>query len=78
MTNPSHLVTQGLRRAFRGLRTGDQATLLLGAALAAFGLLRRSREPRRELLRRETLKSGESLVIREHGGDDEPLHISPG
>lgn len=68
--SPASLVSLGLARLFRGLRTGDQLTLLAGAALAALGYLRRSADKERVLVRREVLKPGQSLVIRAHDADD--------
>ena len=61
---PSSLVTSGVSKLFRGLRTGDQRALLAGAAMAALGLWRRSSAPKRTLIHREVVKEGSSLVIR--------------
>ncbi|MGH8874702.1 MAG: hypothetical protein ACRDVM_05550 [Acidimicrobiia bacterium] len=55
--------TMGMARALRGLRTGDQRALMMGAALVAFDWLRRNRQPR-ALVKRIELRSGQSVVIR--------------
>lgn len=73
--DPATLVSRGAARLFRGLRTGEQTTVLTGAVIAAFGLWRKTLEPRRTLIRRETLKPGQSVVIRSHEGDTPPLRI---
>lgn len=48
----------------RGLRTGDQRTLYLGAALVLVGWWRRPSARGRTLVYREELKPGRSLVVR--------------
>ncbi len=68
--NPGGLVTGGISRAFRGARTGDQQLLLTGAALAAFGLWRRSSAKKKELVYRKTVPLGSSLVVRYGEGDE--------
>jgi len=68
--NVGGMVTGGVARAFRGARTGDQQALLTGAALAAFGLWRRSSSKKKELLYRKTVPMGSSLVVRYGDGDE--------
>lgn len=58
-------VSAGATRVLRGLREGDQRTLLTGAALAAYGLLKKS-GPQRELIARREVPRGSTVVIR-HG-----------
>ncbi|HVR33747.1 MAG TPA: hypothetical protein VMS74_13695 [Acidimicrobiia bacterium] len=62
--DPGSLVSMGAARLFQGLRTGDQRALLTGAAIAAFGLWRRSARPKRVLVHRSVVREGSSLVIR--------------
>lgn len=62
--DPGSLVSMGAARLFQGLRTGDQRALLTGAAIAAFGLWRRSAGPKRVLVHRSVVREGSSLVIR--------------
>ncbi len=69
-----NLLTRGTILFFRGLRTGDQPRLLAGAALVVVGLWRRSL--RRELVHREVLRRGRSLVVRAGSGDEPPLVIT--
>ncbi|GEM_PF-1705866 len=71
-----NLVARGTTLLFRGLRTGDQARLLTGAALVAAGLWRGSRRRRRELVHREVLSHGRGLVIRTGSGDEPRLQIA--
>jgi hypothetical protein len=71
---PRSLVSLGTSRLFRGLRTGDQRTLLTGAALAAFGWWRLSGGPKKELVHREVLREGQSLVIR-NGSDQTRVDV---
>jgi hypothetical protein len=58
-------VAAGTTLALRGLREGDQRTLLSGAAVVAYGLLKK-RGPERELIARREVPIGSSVVIR-HG-----------
>lgn len=67
---PVRIISLGVTRAFRGLRTGDQQTLLVGAALVALGLWRRSSGTTRTLVHRRELSPGESIVVRERRPDD--------
>jgi hypothetical protein len=55
-------LTEGARRGFQGLRTGDQRSLYLGAALLMLGWWRRARA--RKLIYRRNLRQGEALLIR--------------
>lgn len=71
---PTDLLSRGVVQLFRGLRTGDQRALLTGAAIAAFGLWRRSSAPKKELLHREVVKEGSSLVIRS-GADQRRVEV---
>lgn len=71
---PTELLSRGVSQLFRGLRTGDQRALLTGAAIAAFGLWRRSSAPQKELIHREVVKDGQSLVIR-NGSDQTRVDI---
>lgn len=71
---PASLLSRGAEQLFRGLRTGDQRALLTGAALAAFGLWRRSSAPKRELIHREVVKEGSSLVVR-NGSDQTRVEV---
>lgn len=76
MPRMSHFTSGGAARMLRGLREGDQRTLLLGAAMLGWNWWRSSRVPEKTLLRRMTLKPGQSMVIR--NGDGEPLRIEAG
>lgn len=67
--DPSSLMFQGITRAFRGLRQGDQRMLLVGAALVAIGWLRRTGGPERVLLHRQAIPEGSSVVVRYGHGD---------
>lgn len=60
---PAVLLRRGITRFFRGLREGDQRTVLTGAVIAAIGWLRRS-ERERTLVHSEELKDGQSVVVR--------------
>jgi hypothetical protein len=71
---PRSLVSSGTARLFRGLRTGDQRALLTGAALAALGWWRKSAAPKKELIHREVLGEGRSLVIRQ-GSDQTRVDV---
>jgi hypothetical protein len=75
MISQSKLVRSGIRRAFRGVREGDQRMLLAGAAMAAFGWWRRSSTPTRELLYRRELDDGQSVVVRRTGPGAARLEI---
>lgn len=74
-SSQSRLVRSGIRRAFRGIREGDQRNLLAGAAIAAFGWWRRSSTPTRELLYRQELRDGQSVVVRRTGPGRARLEI---
>lgn len=70
-------ISDGVTRALRGVRTGDQRSLYAGAALIAFGLWRRSRDKEtRKLIYRKTLRPGEALLIRESATGVDKLVIS--
>jgi hypothetical protein len=66
--DPRSLISMGTTRLFAGLRTGDQRTLLSGAAIAALGLWRRSAGPKKVLIHRAVVREGSSLVIRNGDG----------
>jgi len=72
--DPRAMLADGVARAFRGLRTGDQRALLTGAAVAAFGWYRRTRPPTRTLIRRLEIKPGRSVVIR-NGADQTRVDV---
>ena len=57
----------GVTYLFRGLRQGDQRTLLMGGAVIAWVLLRRDHG--RTLVHRSVVRDGSSLVIHTSGGD---------
>ncbi len=69
----ANFATDGATRVWRGLRSGDQQSLLLGAAMLGFAWWRRGQNDQRQLLRRMELKKGESIVIRD--GDSPPRRI---
>lgn len=71
MPRPTGLISNGVDRAFNGLRTGDQQSLFIGAALVALGLWRRTSGPKKTLIHRQVLSPGESLVVRERRPGDE-------
>jgi len=54
---------EGVRRALRGFREGDQRDLYIGLALWAFAYLRNT-SPKKQLLYRKTVPEGSTLVIR--------------
>lgn len=62
--DPAGLLTGGASRMLRGLRTGDQRMLFVGAALALLGWWRRPAARGRTLVFREELKPGRSLMVR--------------
>lgn len=72
--DPGSLVSMGATRFFRGLRTGDQRTLLAGAALAAFGWWRKSAGEKKVLVHRTVVEDGASLVIR-NGSDQTRVDV---
>lgn len=74
LPTPASILRRGLTRFFRGLREGDQRTLLTGAALAAIGYLRRS-DSERTLIHTQELDDGQSLVIRRTSPDAVRLEI---
>lgn len=70
-------ITDGVTRALRGVRTGDQRSLYAGAALIAFGLWRRSRDKEtRKLIYRRTLRPGEALLIRPSAAGADKMIVS--
>ena len=66
-------ITRGLKFLARGARTGNAGFAGLGAALVAYGWVKRNARPKRELLFARTLKPGDALRIRLLGpeGDEE-------
>lgn len=72
---PARLIGDGAGRAFRGLRTGDQRSLLIGAAMVGFGLLRRSAPAKKELLVRQVVPEGATVVVRHRRGEAPRLEI---
>ncbi len=73
MPSFSKFNTAGAARIWRGLREGDQRTLLVGAAMMGWNWWRSSRAPEKTLVRRMTLKPGQTMVIR--NGEGEPIRI---
>lgn len=70
-------ISNGLSRALRGLRTGDQRSLYAGVALIVFGLWRRGRaKETRKLIYRKTLRPGEALLIRPSSSGADKLIVS--
>ncbi len=61
---PKTMKATGAARVWNGLRTGDQRSLLLGAALYGIAWLRANSGPKKELLYRKTIPEGSSFVIR--------------
>lgn len=53
--------TRAVRTFFRGVRTGDQRLILVGAALIAFGYLRKSSPS--QLVYKQRLKPGDVVRI---------------
>jgi len=66
-------IARGLKFLARGARTGNAGFAGLGAALAAYGWMKRKARPKRELLFARTLKPGDALRIRllDSEGDEE-------
>jgi len=66
---PGHMQLggSGVKSLFRGLRTGDAKLMLVGAALLAFGFLRKPRPSRAVYQRR--LKPGDTIRIGFEGQD---------
>jgi hypothetical protein len=73
---PSQLMGLGTQRLFRGLRQGDQRALLAGAAMLAFGWLRKTGAPKKELIYRKEVPVGSTVVIRHRKGDMPQLEIT--
>ncbi len=73
---PSQLMGLGTQRLFRGLRQGDQRALLLGAGMLAFGWLRKTAAPKKELLYRKEVPLGSTVVVRYRKGDAPRLEIT--
>jgi hypothetical protein len=69
MPDPRSLLSLGAARLFQGLRTGDQRAFLTGTAIAAFGLWRKSAQPKKVLIHRSVVREGSSLVVR--NGEDQ-------
>lgn len=72
---PSGLMSSGLVRLFRGLREGDQRMLYAGAAMLAYGWLRKTAPPKKELLYRRQVPVGSTVVVRYRKGDEPRLEI---
>lgn len=60
----SLLVTEGLNRTLRGIRTGDQRTLYTGAALLGLMAVRHLNHRRVYLLRGNIIDDGGTYIIR--------------
>ncbi|HXV70720.1 MAG TPA: hypothetical protein VEB69_04895 [Acidimicrobiia bacterium] len=60
---------EGVRRALRGFREGDQRELYIGLALWAFAYLRNT-TPKKQLLYRKVVPVGSAIVVHhtERGG----------
>lgn len=58
------LIGSATRRLLGGIRAGDPKVVLLGAAIAAIGLVRRLGPPKRQLVYSRNLKKGEAIQIR--------------
>ncbi|MFZ0626575.1 MAG: hypothetical protein WAN34_08770 [Acidimicrobiia bacterium] len=56
------LRSQGVGRALRGVRTGEQRDLYLGLGLLAFAYLNRT-APKKRLIYRKRVPEGSALVI---------------
>jgi hypothetical protein len=74
LPTPASILRRGVTRFFRGLREGDQRTLLTGAAIAAVGFLRRS-DSERTLIHTQELEDGQSVVVRRTSPDAIRLEI---
>ena len=61
---PNMMKGAGAARLWNGIRTGDQRTLLIGAALYGIAWLRNNSGPKKELLYSKTIPEGSSFVIR--------------
>lgn len=70
-----NLFDDPLTRVFRGLRGGDQLAFLSGAGLLVWRLLRRRRQSGRQLLYRERLRPGHTVVVRSHRGSRARIEI---
>jgi len=57
-------LSAGVNRTLRSLRTGDRRGLFWGVFLLLFGFWRNRRKRGREVLKKTTVKPGETLVIR--------------
>lgn len=73
--DPTSLIGSGTARVFRGLREGDQRTLLIGAALLALGWWKKTAGPDKELLYRRQVPVGSAVVVRYRKGDTPRLEI---
>jgi len=56
-------IRRDLRRLLGALRSGNVPLVLIGAALAAFGLLRRLEGSREQLVFSETVRRGQRVEI---------------
>jgi hypothetical protein len=74
--SPGQMIGLGTQRFFRGLRQGDQRTLLAGAALLALGWFRKTAAPQKELLYRKQVPVGSTIVVRHRKGDVPRLEIT--
>lgn len=57
-------LSAGIDRTLRGLRTGDRNALFGGLGLLMFVVWRKRRQRPRDVITRETVRPGETLVIR--------------
>jgi hypothetical protein len=57
-------LSAGVSRTLRGIRTGDRKALFGGLALMLFGVWRNRKNRPREMVKKATVKPGETLVIR--------------
>jgi hypothetical protein len=58
------LLREGIARAARGVRTGDQRLVYLGVGMMIWDWWRKSRKPARQLVYRKNLKPGDELTVR--------------
>ena len=56
-------ISSGTRRLLAAVREGDATLALLGAAIAAYGLIRRLEGPREELVYSATVRRGQRVEI---------------
>ncbi|MGH8916409.1 MAG: hypothetical protein ACRDZM_18070 [Acidimicrobiia bacterium] len=68
------LRVEGVDRALRGVRTGDQRQLYLGLGLAALHYLGRTK-PSKRLLYRKTVPEGSAIVIHHKRVGDPKIQV---